>query len=332
MKAITKKLKGNKAFTLFIMLVVVLGVFTAMRSYYFTISNFKTILYNASIPGILMIGFTTLMLSGNADMSVASVGTISAVFCSFLINLGVPWLLAAVICIIFGGLCGAFNALTWYRFHIIPFIGTMGISYIWTGLAGFITKNAAIVIDVPTFQAFTGTYIGFLPVAFIYCIILAIIYGVMLSKTKLGRRVYMCGGNPMAARLSGVNVSKIGTTMMVNCSMVSAFGGVVMLGRMQQIRSDSMSSTLMSSITAAFLGGISFGGGSGTMLGAFIGLLVINSFNNGLIMIGMDTYWQIFSQGALLVFALLVDRMNTAPTSQFKKMKKEYEKTHAEAK
>ncbi len=328
MKGILKRLKGNKSFTLFIMLIVVVAVFSIMRQYFFTVGNFKTILYNASIPGILMIGFTTLMLSGNADMSVAAVGTISAVFCAMLINRGVPWFLAAIICILFGGLCGAFNALTWYRFHIIPFIGTMGISYIWTGLAGFITKNAAIVIDIPVFRTVTSVYVWFIPIAFIYCIILALIYGTMLSKTKLGRNVYMCGGNPMAARLSGVSVSKIGTMMMINCSMVSAFGGVVMLGRMQQIRSDTMSSTLMSSITAAFLGGISFGGGSGTMLGAFIGLLVINSFNNGLILIGMDTYWQIFAQGALLIFALLVDRMNTAPTSKFKELKKEYDKSH----
>jgi ribose transport system permease protein len=120
----------------------------------------------------------------------------------------------------------------------------------------------------------------------------------------------MCGGNMMAARLSGVNVTKIGTIMMINCSALSAFGGIVLSSRMHQISVDSMMTALMNSITATFLGGVSFGGGSGSMAGAFIGLLMLSFFNNGLVIIGVGTYWQFVAQGLLLIIALTVDYFN----------------------
>jgi len=306
-----KTLRGNKTFGLLILFVIVFVVFTILQPRYASFDNFKTILYNAAISGILMIGFSGLMISGNADMSVAAVGTISAILCSFMINAGMPWYLSVLLAIVFGGLCGYLNSILWYKFRIMPFIGTMGISNVWTGLSGFLTKNAAVAIPESGMWRMGDIVIGFVPITFVYVIVLAIVYGVILSKTKFGRQVYMCGGNVMAARLAGVKVAKIGTIMMINCSALSAFGGVVMLARMHTFTASSMSTTLMSSITAAFLGGISFGGGSGSMLGGCIGLLLLNFFNNGLILIGMDSYWQIFAQGAILILSLIIDRFNS---------------------
>jgi ribose/xylose/arabinose/galactoside ABC-type transport system permease subunit len=303
-----KKTFHTKSFGLFVIWVFVVALFSLINHNYFNLGNFRTILYNAALPGTLMVGFSTLLISGNADMSVAAVGGMSAITCCKMIVAGVPWPLAVLIALCMGGAMGALNALLWYKFRITPFIGTMGISYVWQGLAAYITKNQYVNVNNPSFfKLGEGALFGFLPKGFLYVIILCAIFGIVLSRTKFGRQVYMCGGNMFAARLSGVNIVKIGTVMMVICSALSAFGGIVLSSRMHQISVDSMSTSLMNSITATFLGGVSFGGGSGSMVGAFIGLLMLVFFNNGLVIVGVGTYWQFAAQGVLLIVALAVD-------------------------
>jgi ribose/xylose/arabinose/galactoside ABC-type transport system permease subunit len=278
-----------------------------------------------------MIGFGTLLISGNADMSVAAVGCISAIFSCMMVNAGLPWPLAVILGCASGACMGAVNAVLWYKFRITPFIGTMGVSYIWAGLAAYITKNQYVnIVNTPNGRGFFLLGSGYItipglkleiPLSFLYVVVLCVFYGLLLSKTRFGRQVYMCGGNVFAARLSGVNVTKIGTIMMMNCSMLAAFGGIVFSSRMHQISSDSMQTSLMDSITAAFLGGISFGGGSGSMVGAFIGLMMLNFFNRGLSIVGVGTYWQFTAQGALLIIALAVDFFNTRARMKMLKSK-----------
>ena len=162
---------------------------------------------------------------------------------------------------------------------------------------------------------------GVIPISFVYVAALALIYGVILSRTKFGRSVYMSGGNMMAARISGINIQKVGTIMYINCSALCSFGGIVIASRFHQFSSSTLSTTLMNSMTAVFLGGLSFGGGTGGMLGAFVGLLLLNAFNNGLIIIGMGAYWQIFAQGLLLIIALAVDYFNNVQRMKVLKLK-----------
>jgi ribose/xylose/arabinose/galactoside ABC-type transport system permease subunit len=299
----------GKTFVLFAMLVAVIAIFSIINPNYLKVDNFRTIFYDAALSGTLMIGFGTLLISGNADMSVAAVGCFAAVLCCKMIVAGVPWGLAVVFGLVMGGAMGGFNALLWYKFNIVPFIGTMGMSFVWQGLAGFITRSTYVNVNNKGFFTFaSGSIPGIgVPISFVYVVAFALIYGFILSYTKFGRQVYMCGGNVFAARLSGVSVTKIGTIMMINCSALSAFGGIALASRMHQIAANSMQTTLMDSITAAFLGGISFGGGSGSMLGAFFGLLLLNFFNSGLVMIGVGTYWQFTAQGLLLIIALAAD-------------------------
>jgi ribose/xylose/arabinose/galactoside ABC-type transport system permease subunit len=131
----------------------------------------------------------------------------------------------------------------------------------------------------------------------------------------------MCGGNRNAARLAGINHEKVGAIMMINCSVLSSLAGVVLASRMHEITPTNLQSTsTMSAITAALLGGVAFMGGIGTMKGAFIGILLLNSFKNGLDIIGVNPYWQIIANGLLLIAAIIVDYINQL--SLAKKLKK----------
>jgi ribose/xylose/arabinose/galactoside ABC-type transport system permease subunit len=260
---------------------------------------------------MIAVGMGVLLISGNVDLSAGSIGCMASLICAWCMQ-RMAWGLAVLVAVAFGACAGLINVLLTNVFNIMPFIGTMGISYVWQGLAAYITKNRPVLVEDPIFIKIGSPILfGFIPISFAYVVLLCLIYGFILSRTKFGRQVYMCGGNMAAARLSGVNITRIGTIMMINCSVICAFGGIVLSSRMHQITSDSMTMALMNSMTGAFLGGISFGGGSGGMLGAFIGLLVLNFFNNGLIMIGMNPYWQIFAQGILLIVALVVEFFNS---------------------
>lgn len=293
---------------MFVILVLIIIVFTLLKREYFSTGNLTTILYAVALSGPLMVGFGTQLISGNADMSIAAVGTLCSILCCKMVVAGMPWPIAVILCVCLGGAMGAFNAMMWYKFGIMPFIGTLGMANVWNGLSAFITKNQAVTVEnVSFFKLGSPLLGGIIPVTFVYVVALCIICGVFLSRTKFGRSVYMCGGNMFAARVSGINTVKVGTIMMIIGSALASFGGIVLASRMHQITSDSLTNALMNAITPVFLGGISFGGGTGGMFGAFLGLLVLNCFNNGLIIIGMGAYWQVFAQGALLILALLVD-------------------------
>jgi ribose transport system permease protein len=324
-KSILKKLIRKKEFGLFLILILIVLIFSLLKKEYFSLGNLTTILYMCALAGPLMIGFGALMISGNADMSVAAVGTISAIFCCKLISAGIPWPVAVIFCMAMGGCMGALNAMMWYKFRIMPFIGTLGMANVWNGLASFLTKNQAVHVDNASFFKLGSPLLGgVIPISFIYVVVLIILYGILLSKTKFGRSVYMSGGNMFAARISGINTVKVGTIMMINCSALSAFGGIVLASRMHTITADSLTNALMGAITPVFLGGISFGGGNGSMFGAFLGLLLLNGFNNGLILVGMGTYWQVFAQGALLIIALLVDVLRERARGKGVKLTKEF--------
>ena len=113
-----------------------------------------------------------------------------------------------------------------------------------------------------------------------------------------------------AAQLAGININKMHTILCINCSTIAALGGAILAGRMHSATAGSVLGTEFEGIIASCLGGISFGGGSGTMGGAFIGLMLMGFFNNGLTGAGLSSYWQIVASGCLLIAALIVDLIN----------------------
>ena len=308
-----KRIVSSRNFYLFLVFIVSLGVFTIINPLYMSVNNIKNILYSVTVSGIVMVGIGNLLISGNMDLSAGAVGCFSAIIGVFLINAGCPWGIAVIATLICGAVCGLINAAMTYKFGIMPFIGTLGISYVWKGIGNVITNDADINVTNESFFSLGSTKIGEFPIAFLYVVILCILYGLIMKYTKFGRKVYMCGGNRTAARLAGIKIERVGTIMMINCSCLAALAGLVLASRMHVINGDNLQdTTTMSAITAALLGGIAFGGGSGNMFGAFIGIMLLNSFKNGIDIIGCNEYIQIILNGLLLCAAMVVDYFNSA--------------------
>ena len=143
--------------------------------------------------------------------------------------------------------------------------------------------------------------------AFLITIVLLVVYGVILKRTRFGRQVYMTGGNANAARLAGINPKMISTILYINSGMIATIAGILTAARVNMGSPTAIVSYNLDAITVAVLGGISFTGGTGSMSGVFIGILLFNSFKNGLVISGLDSYYQIVASGLLLMAALILD-------------------------
>jgi len=303
-----KALSTNKSIALLAILVVVIIFFYYMNPSYLGKSNILILMKGMSLTGIIGVGIGCLLISGAIDLGTGSVAVMGGIVTAFMLQFGLSWPLAVLIGLVFGIVAGVINALLINGLNMMPFIATIGMSSIWAGLSLVVTRALPVKFSNQPFidlgqKSFLN---GYLPLTFLIMLIVIVIYGFILQRTKFGRKIYMCGGNRNAARLAGINPKRITSIMLINCGMLSAFGGVVYAANMR--KGDPVQLTAgFDAITAAVLGGISFHGGAGGVGGMLSGLLLLNFFANGLAVIQIPSYWQLFSQGALLVIALAVD-------------------------
>ncbi len=306
-----KKFVKDRSFTLLIVLIAIIIIFQLVNKNYMSSDNFRNILNAASLSGTLAVGMGCLLILGIPDLSTGAVGCIGGLLLAMLMNAGLGWFPSLFIAMGFGVAAGFLNAFFINVCRMMPFISTLAMASVWKGLGYIITDNQSISVSNAAFHKIGVISILGLPLPFVIMIVLYVVYGLMLKHSNFGRNIYMVGGNRNAARLAGINIKRVQTLLLINCSVISTIGGSILVGRMHNATPFSVHGTEIDGIIAILLGGISFGGGSGGMLGAFFGLLLLNFFNNGLSIIGLGTYWQIVASGLLLVAALLVDYITT---------------------
>ena len=310
-KYIVHKILLSKLFTLLLLLLIVLLVFTMLTGgSYFKGRNLINILNSMAVVAFLTVGAGMLLVSGYLDLSTGAVGTLSGIIMAMLLRAGSNWLIAVVVALIAAGVVGFINALLINRFHLQAFITTMAMASLITGFVFIITGVKPIPIKDPVIS-FVGTKLigGFLPFSVLLALLAFIIYGVILAKTNFGMKVYLVGGNPQAARLSGLNPRRVSFILFINNAMLGGISGMLFCARLKigSVGTTGVNSNQFAGLTAAILGGISFGGGEGGLLGAFVGLLILNSFSNGMSIIGLHANWQTVASGALLLVALTFD-------------------------
>ena len=304
-----RNITSSKVFTLAVVLVVILVFFTvATKGTMLKLRNIRSILQSITVVSFLSIGAGLLLISGNTDLSLAAIGTLGPMVLAFLLTLGVPWWLALIAGLIASAICGAINATMVNIFKFPTFIATLAMASVAKGIAYTISSGRNIDIKDPVL-VFIGTQrlAEYIPYSVFISIIALIVYGVMLKKSKFGRSIYLVGGNPEAARLAGLKPKKISYILFINASCLACIAGTLMSARIKTATCEGISGQQFTGLTAAILGGISFGGGSGGIGGAVIGILILNIFENGMQMMGVPSYWQTVSSGLLLLAALLYD-------------------------
>lgn len=287
--------------------IVIFAIFTALNSNYLSWTNITNILVGVSLTGLIAIGHTYLIIAGQNDLSPGSVCAFTGVLCASLVAWGVPFFPAVLITLLSGALVGFFNAWMVNRIKIEAFIATLVSQFVFRGFAYILCDGRPVSITNKAFLWIGGTRFLTIPLSVWIMIVFFIIFGIILAKTKFGRSVYAIGGNKDAARLAGLNPQRIITTLFVIMGIVTALGGIIFSSRMHSGQPAANVNLEFDAITAVVLGGVSFTGGVGDMVGTALGVFLIQAFNTGLIMVNVQSFWQYVARGALLLFALTSD-------------------------
>jgi ribose transport system permease protein len=292
---------------LFYVLVVVF--FSIESRSFFTLSNALNILGNVVILGLVSIGQCLAIISGGFDLSVSGVLPLGAVLFTLLTNAGMNTALAIVCVVIIGGVIGVFNGLIITKLKINPLITTLGSLSITTGLAFSITNGVTILLENPD-AGFLSDFMlpsvqYFLPLF----VLIAIFFDFVLRYSIFGRVLYSVGGNREASKLAGIRVDLATISVYALCAALAAFAGVVVSSQLLAGSATVGSSAALSSIAAVILGGASLAGGVGSIRGTLVGVLLLGTIANGMILIQMPTFYQQIATGVILLLGVSFARV-----------------------
>jgi ribose transport system permease protein len=274
---------------------------------FFLPANFLNILIASSTMGLVAVGESYLIIAGHIDLSPGAVSAFSGMMVAVLLKNGMAPVAAVPIALVVGAGIGYLNSLLVNRLKLQPFIATLATASLFRGLA-FIINNGKTeqIFDKRFLVVGVDRFIG-LPISVWVLLIMLGVFTVLLRYTTFGRNVYIIGGNPVAARLAGINARRMVTKLYVMCAALTSLGGVMLAARMNAGQPTASNGLEFDAITAAVLGGIAFSGGAGSMLGTILGIFILQGFKNGLLILNVPSFWQYVAQGGLLVVALSFD-------------------------
>ena len=295
-----------------VVVLVLLCVFMALFAPYFlTASNLVNVAQQSSINAILAAGMTLVILTGGIDLSVGSGLAVAGVAAVWLASKGVPGIVDVVAGLVVGSLCGLLNGVLIAKFKLLPFIVTLGALTYLRGAAYVFTGAYPIVVPTLSFGFLGNGFVGPLPWPVVIALIVYIVGYIVLTRTIFGRHVYAIGGNEQAARLTGINVDRTLLLIYTISGLCMGIAGLVYSARLLSAQPTGGQSYELYAIAAVILGGTSFTGGVGSIVGTLIGALIIGVLNNGLILMNVPFFYQLIIQGAVIIIAVLLDQVRT---------------------
>jgi ribose transport system permease protein len=314
-----KRITKIREFMIFVIVLSVCIAMTFSSPYFLTTENLLALLLSFSLTAIMAVGMTNLMVSGGFDMSVGSVLAFTGAAVATLMHSGVPYILAIIIGLGIGALIGLFNGIVVAKIGINPFVTTLASLSLFRGLTLIVTQGQNISQLSNSFTAIGQKDILGIQMPIWYALILVIVGDIVLRKSRFFRQNYYIGGNEKAARLSGISVDKMKILNYVLTGLLAGAAGIVMTARLATASVTAGTGMELQVITAVIIGGASLQGGEGTVIGSFLGCLLMGLITNALNLLGVDVYWQTFVTGATLLAAVLIDRLG--------KMRKEKRKS-----
>lgn len=291
------------------LLVLLMAVVLALTTDSFlTGENISNILKQASITVVLACGMTFVISGGGIDLSIASNMCLTSIVLCMAYNATNSNLVAILVAIALGTGIGALNGVVVTKLGLPAFIVTMGVSNVCGGLALVITKGYPVNFSANSLMYILGQTKLFGISYLIYTIPLFTIVGqFVLRKTVLGNRLQACGGNAVAARLSGLNVQALSILTYAIGGLFAGLAGFLMAGRLNAGNASSAGTLGMDAICATVVGGTSMSGGGGTVVGAMVGALLMQMIKNALIQYEVNTYWQTAVIGVVLIVVCALD-------------------------
>lgn len=293
-------------------LVVIVVIIATVQGGFLSVANLQNVFQTNAPLFLISIGMTFVVISGGFDLSVGSMMALSEELLLLFINhahmnAGLAVVLTVLIC----GLLGALlNGVGIGIFKLNFFVTTLGTMILLQGVVLVASNGVTNIVSSSWLQALGNNTVGIVPVPVLICIGLLILAWIVLSFTAFGRSIYCVGGNPEAARMSGISVPWTLLVVYGVSGMCGALAGVVDAGRLAAATPTAGSTIALTSAAAVLLGGASLAGGVGKLAGTTIGVLVLAVLGNGVNLFGVSAYWQDVITGAVLLIAILLDRAN----------------------
>ena len=288
------------------LLLVIFGI--ASHGNEFLTSNLVDILETGSILGVVTVGEAIVMIAGCLDISVgATTGLVTAVIAQTMAGTSSNLALGLVAGLAAGLLAGAFNGLNVAYFRINSVIATLATYSAYYGLALLVTNGQEVGIPSTILGTLGTGKLGPVPYLVIVLIAISVVAIGCMRYSLPGHLVYAVGGSQTASRLAGIRVQRYILGVFVLSGLCAAFAGVMLAGQTGTAQpAEGTVGLELTAITAVLLGGIGLSGGTGTVLGAVLGVLVLSTLDNGLLLVGVPSFWQEVATGALLLIAVLL--------------------------
>jgi len=316
-RSLLKKIVEGKSILLIVLILIVFTITFLVEPGAFTMGNAQQVMSILCYLGIIGVGVACLLMCGGIDFATSAHATMSMLLFAQLMQWfpSLPWPAAVLAAMCFGAIAGGVNAFFSQGLHLMPFIATIGMSSVWSGLAKWYTRGNTIPIRNPGFCKLSSLVIGNTPIPwlFVFMVAVVVIYSVVLKRTRFGRSILMVGGNPAAARLAGLNPPKVSSLLFINNGVLAAVGGLIWASQQKMFSPTGLVSAMpeMTGLTAAILGGVSFMGGSGSLGGAFFGVVLIQVLSYALQSMHLPLWFVTLVNGSLLVFALTIDALTS---------------------
>jgi ribose transport system permease protein len=300
--------EGLRHLGLLLLIVIELVIIGIKVPSYLHIENLELVGVQITEVGIVAVGLTALMISGNVDLSVGSLtGLVATASALLSTSMPLPW--PFIIGLAIGLAGGIFNGLLVVRFAISPIIITIGSLSLFYGIA-LVMNQGQEVVGVPiSFTNLGQTKIAGMSIGFVVFIVLSIVCWVFLRYTVIGRRIYAIGGNAEAAQRVGIPVKRYIVGVFGASGLLVGIGGVLLASRFGTASADFGVNLEVQVITAVILGGVSFNGGEGSMVGAFLAVVFLGLLESGIVAIGINPYYADVVEGAALIIAVALDQI-----------------------
>lgn len=297
-------LKILNRITIVIAYLFIVLIFSILSPQFFKPLNFITIGMAAATLGIVAIGQSLVLLTGNFDLSVGQNVALSGIITAMLSRAGITFVYIIPIVLLLGLIIGTINASLITKARINAFIVTLGMLTILQGIVYVITQGEYISSPAMDFRI-----LGKEPRPIIFVVVFYVIFFIILRYTVFGKYVYAIGGNKESSKLSGLNVDKYIFFVYMLSGLLASFAGITLASRLGAASTGIGFSYPLDSIAASVIGGISLAGGEGNILFTLIGVLIITSVSNGLILTGVPSSYQYLATGIILILAVLTDSL-----------------------
>ena len=289
-------------------LTVLCAVLGVLSDRFLTVDNLVNVFRQSSVNALLSLGQLVVIITAGIDLSAGSILGLSCVVSALLLKWGVPPAISLMGALALGSALGATNGVLLTKLRLPhPFIPTLGMMNVARGLA-LVISGGFPISELPASYRFWGAgSLAGVPVPLIVVAFCGVLFHVFLTRTIAGRDVYAIGGNPLAARMSGVPVDARLILVYALSGLMAGAGAIVLAGRMNSGFPLAGVGAELDAIAAVIIGGASFFGGAGTVGGTLLGAIIMGVLRNGLNLLNVNAYWQTIVIGGVIVIAVWVD-------------------------